>query len=175
MVGLRCDAGVRARRRSASASARRAPRQSSTKCSRSPLVYREQFAGPRAAAGLAFAFALVSLLAAAGGLFSVLSYAVGRRRREFGIRAAMGARPRQLGVIVLRESLGVAAVGLVAGVLLAWALSRALASLAFGVTVANPLVWGAVAGVIGAATLLAAWRPAVGAMRADPLVLLRDE
>ncbi len=175
MIGLRCgarcpsEAAIRERVRAAS------PKAIVYRLQPLAAAYREQFARPRAAAGLAFAFALVSLLAAAGGLFSVLSYAVGRRRREFGIRAAMGARPRQLGVIVLRESLGVTAAGLVIGGVVAWLLSRALATLAYGVTGANPLVWGAVGGVIAVSALLAAWRPALGAMRADPLVLLRDE
>ena len=55
----------------------------------------EQLAQPRGVAVLAFAFATVAVLAAAAGLFSVLTYAVGRRKREFGIRSALGASPRR--------------------------------------------------------------------------------
>ncbi len=139
------------------------------------VAYVEQFARPRAASALGFVFAVVSLIAAAGGLFSVLSYAVGRRRREFGIRIAMGAQRREIGRLVLRDGLNVAAAGLTLGAASAWVLSRAIATLAFGVTVANPLVWASTIGVVGVATLMAVWRPAVTAMRVDPLILLRDE
>jgi putative ABC transport system permease protein len=138
-------------------------------------AYAEQLARPRAASAVAFAFAVVSLLAAGGGLFSVLSYAVGRRRREFGIRVAMGAQASAVGRMVLREGLSVTALGLAFGVPLAWLLSRAIMILAFGVTIRNPLIWAITLAVVGGATLLAAWRPAVMAMRANPLILLRDE
>jgi putative ABC transport system permease protein len=139
-------------------------------------AYAEQLARPRAASTLGLAFAVVSLVAAAGGLFGVLSYAVGRRRREFGIRVAMGAQPSEIRRLVLRDGVSVAVAGMTLGAVLAWALSRAIATLAFGVTVGSPLVWAVTIGVVGGATLLAAWRPGVMAMRgADPLILLRDE
>src|SRR5262249_18359079 len=124
-------------------------------------AYAEQFARPRAASVLGFAFAVVSLVAAAGGLFSVLSYTVGRRRREFGIRIAMGAQRSEIGRLVLRDALSVAAAGLTLGAASAWVLARAIETLAFGVTIANPLVWATTIGVVGAATLMAVWRPAV--------------
>jgi ABC-type antimicrobial peptide transport system permease subunit len=138
-------------------------------------AYVEQFARPRAASALGFGFAVVSLIAAAGGLFSVLSYTVGRRRREFGIRIAMGAQRREIGRLVLRDGLGIATAGLTLGAASAWVLSRAITTLAFGVTIANPLIWTITIGVVGGATLLAVWRPALTAMRTDPLILLRDE
>ena len=174
-VGLRCpgscpDEGViRARVHAVSANA--------IVSSVQPLdaAYREEFDRPRAAAGLAFAFAAVALFAAAGGLFSVLSYAVRRRRREFGIRIAMGARPQAIRQLVLADGFRVAAVGLAFGALGSWMLARVLSTLAFGVTVHSPLVWTVTAGTIAAASLLAAWVPALSAMRTDPLVLLRDE
>ena len=142
----------------------------------SPLdaAYLEQFARPRAAAALAFGFAAVSLFAAAGGLYSVLTYAVKRRRREFGIRFAMGARPRQLSALVFRQGAFIALPGLMISGLLAWQVSGAVNALAFGVTVFQLSVWFGVASVVGATTLLAAWRPALEAMRADPVTLLRD-
>ena len=138
-------------------------------------AYAEQFARPRAASALGFAFAVVSLIAAAGGLFSVLSYAVGRRRREFGIRIAMGAQRREIGRLVLRDGVSVAVMGLTLGTAASWVLARAIATLAFGVTITSPLVWAITIAGVGIATLLAVWRPAVTAMRADPLILLRDE
>jgi hypothetical protein len=138
-------------------------------------AYLEELAGPRAAAALAATFAVTATLAAAGGLFSVLSYAVGRRRREFGIRAAMGAAPSQLRRIVLGSGLRVAGVGLAIGAAAAWALSRSLASLQYGVTVGDWMTWLAVFGVIGVTAVAAAWRPASDAASVDPVKLLREQ
>jgi predicted permease len=132
-------------------------------------------ARPRAAAALAVAFAVVATLVAAGGIFSVLSYAVVRRIREFGIRAAMGAQPSSLGQLVLMDAARLGGTGFALGILAAWMLSRSLTALAFGVTGADPLTWTAVLGVLTATLLAAAWRPALHAMRADPVRLLRDE
>ena len=138
-------------------------------------VYFEQLARPRAAAALGFVFAGVAVLAAAGGLFSVLSYAVGRRKREFGIRAALGASPDQIRRVVLRDGSVIALAGIAIGSVAAWSLGRALVSLQYGVTTTDPFTWAIVLGVLGVTTLIASWRPARQAMRADPVLLLRDE
>ena len=138
-------------------------------------AYFEQLARPRAAAALAFAFAAIAVLAAAGGLFSVLSYAVGRRRREFGIRSALGASPVQIRRVVLRDGLGVALIGATLGSFAALILARSLASLQYGVTVSDPLSWAVVVGVLALTTIAASWRPARQAMRLDPVLLLREE
>lgn len=138
-------------------------------------AYVAQLAPPRAAAALALSFAVIALVAAAGGLFSVLSYAVGRRRREFGIRTALGASPRQIRRLVLQDGAVVACAGLALGVVASWAVARALASLEYGVTVSDPLSWAVVLGLITATVGLAAWRPARQAARVDPLMLIRDE
>lgn len=137
-------------------------------------AYLEQFSRPRAAAGLAVAFAVTSVLAAAAGLFSILTYAVSRRRREFGIRSAMGAAPAQLRRLILGDGLIIALVGLGIGAVLTVLANTTLKSLSFGVTAAHPLVWASVAVVVCAVTLLAAWRPAANAMKSDPISLLRD-
>jgi putative ABC transport system permease protein len=138
-------------------------------------MYFEQLARPRAAAALGFVFAGVAVLAAAGGLFSVLSYAVGRRKREFGIRAALGASPDQIRRVVLRDGFVVALAGIAIGSVAAWSLGRALVSLQYGVTTTDPFTWAIVLGVLGVTTLIASWRPARQAMRADPVLLLREE
>ena len=138
-------------------------------------VYFEQLARPRAAAGLGFAFAGVAVLAAAGGLFSVLSYAVGRRKREFGIRTALGASPDQIRRMVLRDGVVVAVSGVAIGSVAAWSLGRALVALQYGVTITDPLTWTLVLAVLGLTALVASWRPARQAMRADPVLLLREE
>ena len=122
-------------------------------------VYFEQLARPRAAAALGLTFAGVAVLAAAGGLFSVLSYAVRRRRREFGVRAAMGASPLQLQRLVVREGLAVALVGITLGAVTAWAGGRVLASLQYGVTVTDPLSWTVVLGLLACTTIAASWLP----------------
>jgi len=137
--------------------------------------YEAQLARPRATAALAVVFAAVAVLAAAGGLFSVLSYAVSRRRREFGIRAALGASQGQIRRVVLREGMVVAASGLAIGSLFAAALARALASLQYGVTPGDPLSWSLVLGLIALTAVVASWGPARAAARLDPLVLLREE
>jgi putative ABC transport system permease protein len=139
------------------------------------LDYLEALARPRATAALGFAFAAIAVLAAAGGLFSVLSYAVARRQREFGIRTALGASPRQIGGIVLRDGLRVAVTGVAIGSVSAWIVARALASLQYGVAPHDPVSWSVVPGLLGLTTLLASWRPAREAMQVDPVRLLREE
>ncbi|MGH9162921.1 MAG: ABC transporter permease [Vicinamibacteraceae bacterium] len=137
--------------------------------------YVEQLARPRATAALSFAFAGIALIAAAGGLFGVLSYAVGRRRREFGIRTALGASPLQIRRLVLSDGVTVALAGVGIGVVAAWGLARALAALQYGVTPGDPWSWALVTSILAATTLLACWRPAHQAARVDPVTLLREE
>ena len=138
-------------------------------------LYREELARPRAAAALAATFAVIAVLAAAGGLFSVLSYAVGRRRREFGIRTALGASPRQIRGLVLRDGVRVAALGVGAGIAASAALARVISSLQYGVTGFDPVSWTLVLGLLVATTLIASWRPARAAARVDPVTLLRED
>jgi predicted permease len=137
--------------------------------------YAAQLARPRAAAALAVTFAAVAVIAAAGGLFGVLSYAVGRRRRDFGIRAALGASRREIRCVVLRDAVIVAASGLAIGSLFAAVLARSIASLQYGVTPGDPFSWSFVLVLIALTTALASWGPARAAATLDPLVLLREE
>jgi predicted permease len=138
-------------------------------------VYLEQLARPRALAALGLAFAAIALFASAGGLFSVLSYAVARRKREFGIRTALGASPNQIRRLVLRQGLLVAASGMAIGSATAWLLARALAALQYGVAITDPVTWCSVLSVLGLTTMAACWRPARQAMRHDLVALLREE
>ncbi len=137
--------------------------------------YAREVVRPRASAALAVTFAAVAVVAAAGGLLSVLSYAVSRRRREFGIRIALGASPGQIRRVVLRDGLVVAVSGLAIGSIFAAALARSLSSLQYGVTSSDPVSWSIVVGVIVATAVLASWRPARSAARVDPTVLLKEE
>jgi predicted permease len=136
--------------------------------------YNAQFDKPRAAATLGLIFASLALLASAGGLFSVLTYAVGQRRREFGVRVALGANPARLQLIVLADGLLIAAAGLALGAVAAWMTSRWMASLIYGASSGSALVWVAVVATLFVTTGLAAWRPARAASKADPIALLRD-
>lgn len=137
--------------------------------------YVAELARPRAAAAVALTFAVFALTATAAGLFSVLSYAVTRRRREFGIRAALGATPRRVRQVVLRDGVIVATIGLALGTLFAIALAGALRSLQYGVTSTDPLSWTIVLAVLALTTLTASWLPARNAARLDPIMLLREE
>jgi hypothetical protein len=138
-------------------------------------AYSEHLSRPRAAAALGGAFAVVALAAAAGGLLSVLTYAVNRRRREFGIRAAIGASSAQLRRLVLKDGATVAAMGLALGVGAGWLLDRAMSAMQYGVSPGDPVTWAVVVVVAGVTTLAASWRPASQAMRVDPAKLLREE
>jgi predicted permease len=138
-------------------------------------VYASDLAQPRATALASSTFSLVALLAAAAGLFSVLSYAVGRRRREFGIRVALGCSPATIRRLVMRDGLTIALAGVTIGSALAWIAARLLASLEYGVSARDPLNWLVVVAAIAAAALAACWRPAEQAMRVDPAMLLREE
>jgi predicted permease len=137
--------------------------------------YVAELVRPRAAAALAITFAAVALIAAAGGLFSVLSYAVNRRRRELGVRTALGASAARLRRSVLGDAAIVTASGLAIGSIFAMALARTLSALQYGITSADPASWAIVLGLIALTTMLASWGPAHAAATVDPMVLLRDE
>jgi hypothetical protein len=138
-------------------------------------TYLAQLRLPRAIAEIGGMFAVVAVLTAAGGLFSVMTYAVGRRRREFGIRAALGAAPGAMRRLVFRDGFTLVAVGAAGGVAGGWLVGKALAAFRYGVTAADPLAWSAVIGTLGLIALAASWRPARQAGRADPVALLREE
>ena len=138
-------------------------------------VYREALARPRGAAALGTTFAIIAMLAAAGGLFSVLTYAVGRRRREFGVRVALGASPADVRQLVLRDGFRVAGIGIAIGTAASAALGRVIASIEYGVSRFDPATYAVVLGLLLVTTLAASWRPARRAMTVDPSELLRDE
>jgi putative ABC transport system permease protein len=120
-------------------------------------------------------FAALALLLASLGLFGVLTYIVRQRRRELGIRSALGARPGQIQAMVLGKGLRVTLVGIAAGLAGAVAGSELLRSLVFETEPADPLVLAAVASVMTAAALLATWLPAREATSVDPATVMRDE
>jgi putative ABC transport system permease protein len=137
--------------------------------------YQLELEQPRTTAKVGLVFAALAVIVAAGGLFAVLSYAVSRRRREFGIRTALGASPGSLRQLVLGDGLLTAALGIAAGAAVGWMAVRTFSAVHYGVTPADPLSWAAVITAIAVTTLAAAWRPAQQATRANPVELLRDE
>jgi hypothetical protein len=138
-------------------------------------VYLAQMARPRAVAAIGAGFAAIAAVAAIGGLFCVLTFAVAERRREFGIRAALGAAPVRLARLVVAEGLGVGIAGLVLGSAAAVALGRAASALYYGVTIGDAAIWAGAIGSLGLLALAACLRPAREAMRVDPVRLLRHE
>ena len=120
-------------------------------------------------------FAALALVLAAVGIYSVLSYTVRSRRREIGIRMALGAQMRDLVRLVVLQGMRPAVVGMAIGLGAALALGRVLSSLVYGITATDPWTLGAVAAILGLVALAACSVPALRAARVDPIRALREE
>lgn len=138
-------------------------------------IVEDEMASSRIINGLFVGFAVLALALAAAGLFGVISYSVGQRRRELGIRLALGASPRAIGRMIVGEGLKIVLAGMAAGLILAAGLAQLSTSLLFGITARDPATFLGVAAVILAVALLAAWAPASRAMRVDPAGTLRAD
>ena len=138
-------------------------------------VFSESLSRPRLLASLLGVFAGLALLLAAVGTYGVLSYMVSERRREIGIRMALGAARRTVLTDVMGQGLMLAGLGVAAGIGGALALTRLMESLLFGVRPADPLTLTGVVAVIGVIAILACLVPAHRATRVEPVVVLRDE
>lgn len=121
------------------------------------------------------AFAAVALLVGLQGIYALLAYAVEERRREFGVRIALGASQGDLLRLVVGRGLRLAAMGLAGGLALALALGRGLRSLLFEVGPTDPLTYLSVAALLGATAFVACSIPAWRASRVDPMTALRTE
>jgi putative ABC transport system permease protein len=130
-------------------------------------------AQPRFAMALLSLFAGLALCLAAVGIYGVISYSVGRRRREIGIRMALGARPSEVLRLVVRNGIVLALLGVALGLLAAVAATRLMASLLFGVPPLDPPTFLAAAALLLAVAALASAVPALRASRVDPVVALR--
>ena len=124
---------------------------------------------------LAVIFGGVALLLAATGIYGVLDYQVSRRRREMGIRIAMGAIPRDAVALVLREGLVLTALGLLVGAGATVVVARWFQALVYGVSVYDPLSYALGFVLLPAAASLGCWRPARRAAYADPADAIRQE
>jgi putative ABC transport system permease protein len=138
-------------------------------------VFDESIRRPRLLAQLLGGFAGLALLLAAIGTYGVLSYMVAERRREIGIRMALGAGQRSVLGQVMKQGLVLTAVGVTGGLAGAFALNRLIASLLFGVRPTDPITIVAVVATIGLVAAVACWLPAWRASRLDPNVVLRQE
>jgi predicted permease len=138
-------------------------------------LVRESTFAERVLSGLAAAFGSLALLLAAVGIYGVMAYSVSERRREIGIRTALGAKRSEVTGLVMLRAFRMSLVGAFGGMALALAFGQVLASLLFGVTPRDPVSFLITFTVLGGVALLAAWVPAQQAGRVDPMVAMRAE
>jgi putative ABC transport system permease protein len=138
-------------------------------------VIGDSLARRRFSLTLMTAFGTIAVLLASLGVFGVVSYAAGRRVREFGLRMALGARPCDVRRLILAETAAIAAVGVIAGASLSQVLVPLSRSLLYDTQPWDPLAWVTSASVLFASSLIASWIPARRASRLDPSTALRSE
>jgi putative ABC transport system permease protein len=134
-----------------------------------------QLARRRFTVTLLSGFAVGALLLAALGVYGVIAYVVTLRTREFGVRGALGATPRQITRLVVVQSAGAVAVGLVVGLAAAFGLTRLIRSLLYEVAPTDIMTFVGVTVFLGLVTLLATYVPARRATKVDPMVALRTD
>ena len=120
------------------------------------------------------AFAAIAIILATSGIFAVVSYAVSQRKREMGIRMALGAQPSSILRLVIRDGMGFPVVGALAGLIAALLLGRLMQAVLYEVKPTDPVVLGGTAALLLAVSLLACFTPALRATREDPLDTLRS-
>ena len=138
-------------------------------------VVARSLAQRRFAVVLLCAFGGLALVLAALGLYGVLALAVAQRRREIGVRIAIGAGRREIFALILRQGMALTALGAAAGLIVALAATRVLRGLLFETTAVDPATYGAMVGTLVLVALLACWLPARRATRINPVEALRSE
>ena len=140
-----------------------------------PDVTRQAVAWPRFTMQVVSAFGLIAVILAAMGIYGVASFGVLRRRREIGIRVALGAEPGRIVGLVLRGAVRLALVGIALGVVLAFGASGFLDTLLYGIEPNDPLTFIVLPVGMGLIAVLASWLPARRATRVDPREALTQE
>jgi len=135
----------------------------------------ESLAEDRLVASFSTLFGLLALVLASVGLYGVMAHAVSRRTNEIGIRMALGAQPRQILDMVMRETLWLVILGVATGIPIAMGTSRLIRSELYGLSPSDPLTISMTALLMVGVAGLAGYLPARRAMKVDPLVALRYE
>ncbi|HEV2420574.1 MAG TPA: ABC transporter permease [Candidatus Acidoferrales bacterium] len=138
-------------------------------------IVSQSLTAPRSTMSLFAIFAVLALALGAVGIYGVVSYSVAQRTSEIGVRMALGAQRRDVMQLVMRYGVLLALVGVAVGLAGAFAATRAMASLLYGVTATDPLTFLAIALLLTAVTLAACYIPARRAMKVDPIIALRHE
>jgi putative ABC transport system permease protein len=140
-----------------------------------PAIVSDSVSATRSTMSLFAVFAALALLLGGVGIYGVVSYSMAQRTSEIGLRMALGAQPRDVLGMVLREGARLALAGVAIGVVAALALTRLLTGLLYGVSTTDPLVFGGVSALFTLVAVAACYIPARRAMRVDPMVALRYE
>ncbi len=135
----------------------------------------ESIFSDRLMAMLSSAFGLLAALLAAIGIYGVMAYSVTQRTQEIGIRVALGAQPGNVLSMIVRQGMTLVVIGVAIGLGGAFALTRLLSDLLFGVSANDPVTFAAIAVLLAAVALMACYIPARRATRVDPMVALRYE
>jgi ABC-type antimicrobial peptide transport system permease subunit len=134
-----------------------------------------QTASRRAQLRVLVALAAVALVLAGVGIHGLLAFTVAQRHQEIGVRLALGAESGGIARMVLREGLALALLGIVPGILAAWAAARLMNALLFGVAPGDPATIATAAGLALLMTLAGSLFPALRALRVSPLTVMRSE
>ena len=132
-------------------------------------------ARPRFNAMLLSIFAATALVLTAIGIYGVMAYSVSQRTSEIGIRIALGAGKDSIFRLIVGQAMTIVAISLVAGIAGAFAATRLLNSLLFGIGASDPVTFAAIVLLVSVVAFIAAWLPARRAMRVDPIIALRAE